>query len=412
MKNKSLLFILTAIAWSLPDLCFAQAPSLGAASNFVLFTTAGAVGSTGISNITGNVGTNNGAITGFGAPTIMTGVIDSGNALTVQASTDLAVAYNQLYNTVPTSTTHTPAFGGGETLFAGVYAIAAAGSIAGTLNLDAQGNPNAVFIFKFGGAFTTGATSTINLLNGAMACNVFWGAEGAIAMAAGTLISGTLISNNGAVSMGAGGVLNGRMLSTTGAVSVYGVTIPLSDCLIILPIDLLSFTVICDNQHAVLKWSTAAETNDNYFTAERSTDEITWQVVGSVATIKNPASLQNYSLTDSLPGPAISYYRLKEIDSRGNYKYGDIVYLEKCGAGTNENVTLYPNPSAGLFEVLFQGDRNKVYSTEIFNSSGQKVYGSTGFQSKLDLSAEKPGMYFVEIHLYSKIINRKIILEK
>jgi Ice-binding-like/Secretion system C-terminal sorting domain len=412
MKNKFLLFIVTAMAFSLPNLCFAQAPSLGAASNFVLFTTAGAVGSTGISNIMGNVGTNNGAITGFGPPTLMTGAIDSGNALTVQASTDLAVAYNQLYNTVPTSTTHTPAFGGGETLFAGVYAIAAAGSIAGTLTLDAQGNPDAVFIFKFGGAFTTGASSTINLINGAMACNVFWGAEGAIAMAAGTVISGTLISNNGAVSMGAGGVLNGRMLSTTGAVSVYGVTIPLSDCFIILPVDLLSFTATCYNQDAVLKWNTATETNNNYFTAERSTDAITWQVVGSVAAIKNSASLQNYSITDSLPGPAISYYRLKQTDFDDNYKYGDIIYIEKCGAAANENVTLYPNPSAGLFEVLFQGDRNKVYSIEIFNSSGQKVYESPGFQSKLDLTDEKPGMYFVEIHLYSEIINRKIILEK
>jgi ice-binding like protein/type IX secretion system substrate protein len=412
MKNKVLLFILTTIAWSSQILGFAQAPSLGAASNFVLFTTAGAVGSTGISNITGNVGTNSGAITGFGAPTIMVGVIDSGNALTAQASTDLAAAYTQLYNTVPTSTTHTPAFGGGETLFAGVYAIAAAGSIAGTLNLDAQGNPNAVFIFKFGGAFTTGASSTINLINGAMACNIFWGAEGAIAMAAGTIISGTLISNNGAVSMGAGGVLNGSMLSTTGAVSVYGVTIPLSGCLSLLPVDLLSFTAACNNQHAVLNWSTVAATNNNYFTAERSSDGIQWQTVGTVAAQRNPGSLQSYTLTDSVPGHAISYYRLKQTDFNGNYKYGDIIYIEKCGTIAAEILTVYPNPSAGIFELLFSGNRNEIYSTEIFNSSGQKVYKSSGFQSKLDLSAEKPGIYFIQIHLYSKIINREIILEK
>ena len=207
---------------------FSNAPNLGTAANFVLFTIAGAVGNTGISQITGNVGTNVGAITGFG--TSVTGFIYTPNTITVQCSTDLLAAYTQLNNTVPTSTTHTPAFGSGETLFAGVYSIAGAGSVAGNLTLDAQGNPNAVFIFKFDGAFTTGASTMINLVNGATACNVFWKAEGAISMAALTTMKGTLIANNGAISMGAGGILEGRMFSTTGAASVYAVSASLPTC--------------------------------------------------------------------------------------------------------------------------------------------------------------------------------------
>jgi hypothetical protein len=411
MKNKLVLFILIVIKLSFPDNCCAQAPNFGVASYFVLFTSAGAVGNTGISSIMGNVGSNVGAITGFGSPSSMIGNIDSGDALTAQSSIDLAAAYTQLYNTVPTSTTHTPAFGGGETLNAGVYSIAAAGSIAGDLTLDAQGNPDAVFIFKFGGAFTTGATSTINLINGASPCNVFWGAEGAIAMAAGTNISGTLIANNGAISMGAGGVLNGRMFSTTGAVSVYGVTIPFSNCSI-LPLDLLSFTVACDNQNAVLKWSTAAGTNNDYFTAERSSNGTKWQVVGTVKGINNSIITHNYFLIDSLPETSVSYYRLKQTDFDGNYKYGDIVYMENCGSGALENFSIYPNPSTGIFDLSFSGDRDQIYSTEIYNLCGQKVYESPGFQPKFDLSDKKPGIYFVEIHLYTKNVNMKILLEK
>jgi len=62
-----LLYGLTAVILLLtPTLNFAQAPPLGTAAGFVLFSTIGAVGNTGISQITGNVGTNNGAITGFG----------------------------------------------------------------------------------------------------------------------------------------------------------------------------------------------------------------------------------------------------------------------------------------------------------------------------------------------------------
>jgi hypothetical protein len=62
------------------------------------------------------------------------------------------------------------------------------------------------------------------LTNGATANNIFWIAEGAIAMAALTSMKGTLIANNGAISLGAGGTLEGRMFSTAGAVAVNGVT--------------------------------------------------------------------------------------------------------------------------------------------------------------------------------------------
>lgn len=218
MKVITLLLLLALIY--MPQVNFAQAPNLGSAASFVLFTRGGALGNTGISYLKGNIGTNVGAISNFN-PLTIEGNIYSANAITTQCGADLVVAYNQLFNTAATSTSHTPAFGSGEVLYKGVYAIAAAASVAGTLNLDAQGDSNAVFIFKIGGAFTTGAPTTINLVNGALARNVFWIAEGAIAMAAFTSMKGTLIANNGAISLGDSGRLEGRMFSTAGAVSVY-----------------------------------------------------------------------------------------------------------------------------------------------------------------------------------------------
>ena len=204
-------------------------PTLGAVGNFTLFTANGAVGNTGTSHVTGNVGTNIGAITGFG-PSNLIGSIHVADSLTAQCATDLQAAYNQLFTAPATNASHAPAFGNNETLNAGVYSIYGAGSVAGNLTLDALGDTNAIFIFKFNGAFTTGAASTINLVNGVTSCNVFWLAEGAISMAASTNMRGTLIANNGAISMAAGGNLEGRMLSTSGAVSIYATAVSLPAC--------------------------------------------------------------------------------------------------------------------------------------------------------------------------------------
>ena len=208
------------------NVTFAQCvPSFGSASNYALYSVSGVIGNTGISTITGDIGTNTGDITGFDAPSVVNGNLYISDSNTTSANSDLISAYNELYNMVATNTTHAPVFGLNETITSGVYSIGGAGSVNGNLTLDAQGNANAIFIFKFGGAFSTSANSSVIMANGANAANIFWIAQGAIAMAASTSMYGTLIANNDAISMGDQGSLHGRMYSTTGAVSVYGNTI-------------------------------------------------------------------------------------------------------------------------------------------------------------------------------------------
>ena len=218
-------------------------PDFGAAADFVLFSGNGAVASTGISVLKGNVGANIGAISGFGAPTTLDGTIENVNALTAQAALDLRAACVQLQNTPATITNHITIYGNGETLLPGVYSAGAAASINGSLILDAQGNPNALFIFKIGGALTAAAGTTVVLTNGALASNVIWIANGAVAMAAGTTMNGTLIGYDGAVSMGAGCVLNGSLYSNVGAVSVYGTIATITSGAIISPTVISQITI-------------------------------------------------------------------------------------------------------------------------------------------------------------------------
>jgi hypothetical protein len=220
IMKKLLFFALLAVSmFSIPTLNFAQAPNLGTAADFVLFTTAGAVSNTGISQLTGNVGTNGGSSTGFGN---VNGGMHDNDGVSAQCASDLLIAYNQLNSTVP-NFFPAPLLGNGQTLNSGVYSISAAATLNLELTLDAQGNPSAVFIFQIQGPLSTAAHSEVSLVNGALACNVFWKIEGLVDMAAGTTMRGTIIANNAAINMNTGVTLEGRALSTAGAVTVDGV---------------------------------------------------------------------------------------------------------------------------------------------------------------------------------------------
>jgi Ice-binding-like len=217
MKNRLLFAALVILFF--PSSNFGQAPALGTAANFVLFTTVGAVTNTGISQITGNIGTNSGSSTGFGN---VNGVMHDNDGATAQCALDVMAAYIQLNDAIPDSSL-APLLGNGDTLKAGVYIIPAVTTLSGELFLNAEGDPNAVFIFQVQAAFSSGASSKVKLINGALACNVFWKVEGAVNMATGTSMKGTVIAHNDALNMSASDTLEGRALSIGGAVTINGI---------------------------------------------------------------------------------------------------------------------------------------------------------------------------------------------
>lgn len=218
-KMKKLLLFVATISLSMaPKANFGQAPNLGTAADFVLFTSNGAVTNSGISHLTGHIGTNNGSSVFFGN---VDGVMHDQDLASGQAATDLLLAYNQLNATVPTFFI-APALGSGQTLIPGVYSIAGAATLNLDLTLNGQGNVNSVFIFQISGPLSTGALAKVKLINGAKACNVFWKVEGLVSMASGTSMKGTIVANNAAINMNSGDTLEGRALSTTGAISIDG----------------------------------------------------------------------------------------------------------------------------------------------------------------------------------------------
>ncbi|MGK0316996.1 MAG: putative repeat protein (TIGR01451 family) [Saprospiraceae bacterium] len=194
---------------------------LGVLSDFSLFTSIGIVGNTGTSGINGNIGTNAGAITGF-AGGIHIGTQEMATALTAQAAVDLEFAYGSLMM-LPSTATH-PAVFLNETLTPGVYDVFSAASLSGLIILDAEGDPDAIFVVRAAGAFSMAALSKMILTNGAKRCNVFWiagagVATGAMNIGAASEVKGNFIAHAGACNTGAGVFLAGRQFSTAGAVN-------------------------------------------------------------------------------------------------------------------------------------------------------------------------------------------------
>jgi hypothetical protein len=219
MKKMLLKYITVSCYLFAPLVNVAQAPVLGTAADFILFSSDGAVGNTGLSQLTGNVGTNNGAITGFGN---VNGVMHNADLATAAAAADLLITYNLLNSAIP-NYFPAPLLGNGDTLTAGVYQVAGVSSLSNSLYLDAAGDSNAVFIFQLQAAFSTDPNAKIHLLNGAQACNVFWKVEGAVTMGTATSMKGTIVANNAAISMSTNDTLEGRALSTAGAITINGV---------------------------------------------------------------------------------------------------------------------------------------------------------------------------------------------
>ena len=218
MKTKLLISLTAVLLFLMPNANFGQSINLGTAANFVLFSTDGSVSNTGISQLTGNVGTNSGSSTGFGN---VNGIMHDRDGASAACAADLLIAYNQLESAVPTDFI-SPLLGNDVTLKPGVYSIPSASTLNSNLILDAKNDPNAVFIFQINGSFSTSAESKVILKNGALACNVYWKVEGLVSLAPGTFMRGTLIANNAAIITTTRDTIEGRVLSTAGAITVDG----------------------------------------------------------------------------------------------------------------------------------------------------------------------------------------------
>jgi hypothetical protein len=179
--------------------------------------------------ISGDVGVSPGsAVTGFPPGTVNNGTVHAADAVSLQAQTDLTTAYDDAAGRGPV-VDKTSQDLGGSTLVAGVYNAASAMALTGTVTLDAQGDPNAVFVFQAGSTLITASSSTVALVGGTQACNVFWQVGSSATLGTGTNFVGTVMALTD-ISMQTGANLTGRVLARNGQVSLDTNTITRADC--------------------------------------------------------------------------------------------------------------------------------------------------------------------------------------
>jgi hypothetical protein len=186
-----------------------------------------AVTNTGSSTVNGNLGVSPGsAVTGF-PPGTLNGTLYAADATAAQAELDLTTAYNDAAGRIPA--TAVPADLGGLTLTAGVYKNASSLGLTGPLTLNAQGNPNAVFIFQAGSTLITASGSSVNLINGAQPCNVYWQVGSSATLGTTTTFAGNILALT-SISLDNGVTLDGRALARNGAVTLIDDTITAANC--------------------------------------------------------------------------------------------------------------------------------------------------------------------------------------
>ncbi len=214
---RSVIFLFLALA-SNNAAALATAPPLGAAASFAVLA-ATTVGNTGNTTINGDLGNSPGATFTGSATVTLNGTLHLADVTAANAQTDTTTAYNnaaaQACDVGPTGATDLAA----ATLTPGVYCYSSTLANSGILTLDAQGNNNAVWVFKIGSTLTTTAGATMVFINGGQSSNVFWQVTSSATLGANTSLVGNILALT-SITLTTGATVSGRILARTGAVTL------------------------------------------------------------------------------------------------------------------------------------------------------------------------------------------------
>jgi hypothetical protein len=216
MKSKCLVIsVLVALAGFLPQSkASLTLVTLGSAGSFGVLG-GSAVTSTGHTVVNGNVGVSPGtAITGLSSGTV-NGTIHNADGVAAQAHADALTAYNTLAGETFTQNLTDQDLGTLTPLLPGVYKFNSSAQLTGTLTLSGTGD----FIFQIGSTLTTASGSSIVLISGAQANNVFWQVGSSATLGKTTSFVGNILADT-SITLGTGASLSGRALALNAAVTL------------------------------------------------------------------------------------------------------------------------------------------------------------------------------------------------
>jgi hypothetical protein len=206
---------------------------LGSAKNFAVLagSTITITPSPPLTSIIGDVGVSPGTAIATLSPGQPVGTVYAGGPVALQAQSDLTVAYNALavMPCLPANN-RTGVDLGGLTLAPGVHCFDTSAGITGNLVLDAQLDPNAVWVIQVGSTLTTATNATVSVINGGSPCNVYWQIASSATLGTNTHLVGNIVALTSITLVSGSTVLVGRTLARNGGVTFDGNTVSAATC--------------------------------------------------------------------------------------------------------------------------------------------------------------------------------------
>jgi hypothetical protein len=179
----------------------------------------------------------------------------------------------------------------------------------------------------------------------------------------------------------------------------------------VLPLSLLSITATAQANSVLIKWQVSNESYVNYFSVERSgSSNKNFLEISKVYGKGNSLPMQSYATTDSRPQQGWNYYRLKQVDNDGKFKYSSVVPVF---FDVNATIVLYPNPTTGFIYVsgLKEGEKADLFLRDMHGNK-LSIANTTQSTYQFNLTNLSSGIYYLTILQAGRTVHRKFVLQQ
>ena len=180
----------------------------------------------------------------------------------------------------------------------------------------------------------------------------------------------------------------------------------------VVPVELTVFSAKRNGLAVDLSWTTASETNNDYFAVERwipdgSYTEESFSMIDKVKGNGTTSIAHHYRVSDQPQGDSKTiYYRLKQVDFDGTSTYSQVVAVlfDPLGAV----IKLYPNPASTRFTLEVEAGGDGV-AVEMLDISGQTIESHEKVSSLVFGENWTPGIYIVRIRKADEVLSVKVV---
>jgi len=176
----------------------------------------------------------------------------------------------------------------------------------------------------------------------------------------------------------------------------------------VLPVELISFKANLAGEVVEISWATASETDNDYFTLEKSNDGKSWFNISEVTGAGTSNIKIVYYFTDNNPFPGLSYYRLKQTDYDGQFEYfTPVVVLYE----PDNLFKIYPNPTADILKISTSSDLSEaaIFVKNLRGQSQRIDIDVASYQAILNVSPLPKGVYILEIVFQNNVLSKRFI---